>query len=58
LIEATASGLSTAGVRGVAGLSSGAPRPRYSALRSERGGLMPMLDDALRRVVEALHARP
>ncbi|MDT1847545.1 sugar nucleotide-binding protein, partial [Acinetobacter baumannii] len=34
-----------------------APRPGYSALGSERGLLMPSLDDALMRYVEAVQER-
>ena len=43
--------LDTRGVHGRAGVELGqvAPRPRWSAMRSERGTLMPSLDDALSR---------
>jgi dTDP-4-dehydrorhamnose reductase len=34
-------------------LDMGAPQPRFSALGSERGQLLPTLDDALRRYLDA-----
>jgi dTDP-4-dehydrorhamnose reductase len=34
-----------------------APRPRYSAMRSERGWVMPTLDDAIDRYLEAVETR-
>jgi dTDP-4-dehydrorhamnose reductase len=33
-----------------------APRPRYCALASERGALLPTLDDALRRYIDLRNA--
>jgi dTDP-4-dehydrorhamnose reductase len=35
-------------------LEGQAPQPRYSALGSERGKLMPALDDALQRYLQAV----
>lgn len=48
-------GLEAGGLRACAAttLEMSAPQPRFSALGSERGQLMPSLDDALRRYLDA-----
>ncbi|MBE7940551.1 MULTISPECIES: family 1 glycosylhydrolase [Ramlibacter] len=52
-LAAAAAGLPAEGVRGRPGaeLGQAAPRPRYSALASEKTALMPPLEDALARYV-------
>jgi dTDP-4-dehydrorhamnose reductase len=54
-MAAEAAGLDTRLVRGVPGAALGwvAPRPRYSALASELGILMPTLEDGLERYLAA-----
>lgn len=51
-------GLNVAAIdgRSVAELGLAAPRPRYSALRSERGWVMPSIEDALTRCLKILRA--
>ena len=55
---AEAAGLHTAGVQARAGatLAQRAPRPAFSALGSARGRLMPPLDLAIERYVQAWRA--
>lgn len=55
-----AAGVEASGLEEVPGAACGyiAKRPAYSALASERAQLLPTLDDALRRYVEALQLAP
>lgn len=54
-LAAEGAGLPRAGVRAIGGMESGqrAPRPRYSALASERGAVLPTLERALTRYLDA-----
>ncbi len=53
---AEATGTDASRIKGVGKdeISWKAPRPRYSALRSERGNILPLLEDAVRRYANSV----